>query len=167
MTPDQPPSPADSKQTLYEAAVTAIEDRSAKDAAAHRAAVPRTNTRRLLAMALVAAVGVVLLALQPAWLAGPKAPPPEPVAIAAASLRLTLVRERQRVLDFERARGRLPSTLAEAGSPLADIEYTPQSDGRFSLMAVAGDSAIVLQSSDSVGAFLGGSIRALAKRGVP
>ncbi len=167
MTPDQPPPPPDSKQTLYEAAITAIEDRSAKDAAARREAVPRTNAPRLLVLALVAAVGVVLLALQPAWLAGPKTPPPEPAGIAAASLRLTLVRERQRVLAFERERGRLPATLAETGSPLADIDYTPEGDGRFSLAARAGDSLIVLQSSDSVGAFLGGSIRALARRRAP
>jgi hypothetical protein len=165
VTPDQPPTPPDSKQILYAAAVAAIEDRSAKDAAARQRAVSRTNTPRLLVMALVAAVGVILLALQPAWLAGPRTPPPEPAGIAAASLRLTLLRERQRVLDFERERGRLPATLAEAGSPLADIDYKPQDDGRFSLAARAGDSLIVLQSNDNVGAFLGGSIRTLARRG--
>ncbi|PYP39782.1 MAG: hypothetical protein DMD43_10065 [Gemmatimonadetes bacterium] len=167
MTAEQPPAPPDSKQTLYEAARTAIDDRAAKDAAARLARTARSHPGRLGLLAAVAVAGALILILRPAWLAGPKGLPPEPPAIAVATVRLTLLRERERVLEFQRHHGRLPATLAEAGSPQSEIAYTPRHDARFSLAVEVGDSLIVLQSSDSVKAFLGGSIRTLAKRRAP
>lgn len=167
MTSGQPPAAPDSKQTLYEAARTAIDERAAKEAAAARRALTRSDPRRLGFFAALAVAGALLLILRPAWLAGPKALPPEPPAIAVASMRLTLLRERERVLEFERHHGRLPATLDEVGSQESAIAYTPLPDERFSLAVEVGDSLIVLYSSDGVKAFLGGSIRTLAKRRAP
>jgi hypothetical protein len=168
VTSEQPPAPPDSKQTLYEAARTAIDERTAKEAAAARAALAaRGNPRRLGLLAALAVAGALLLLLRPAWLAGPQALPPEPPAIAVASMRLTLLRERERVLEFERQHDRLPATLDEVGSRETAIAYSPLPEGRFSLAVEVGDSLIVLHSSDSVKTFLGGSIRTLAKRRGP
>ncbi|HEV8358534.1 MAG TPA: hypothetical protein VGQ17_17405 [Gemmatimonadales bacterium] len=157
----------DSKDVLYEAARSAIRDQSARAEAERIAAKAKTNPRRVWLMAAAGVIGLVVLILRPGWLTGPTALPPEPPAIVAASLRLTLLRERQRVLDFTVLHGRLPSSLAEAGGAAAGITFTPRALGRFELSASIGDSLIVLGSTDSVAAFLGGSLHTLARRRRP
>jgi hypothetical protein len=167
VTPQQDPAPPDSKQTLYEAARTAIDDRAAKDAAARMARTARSHPLRLGLFVILVVAGGLLLMLRPAWLVGPEIVPPEPPAVAVASARLTLLRERGRVLEFAGHHGRLPATLEEAGSSDGDVAYTPLLDARFSLALQVGDSLIVLYSSDSLKTFLGESIRTLTKRRAP
>ena len=86
-------------------------------------------------------------------------------AVAAASLRLTLIRERQRVFDFLQRTGRLPGTLVEAGGQAPGVHYTPGTDQTFSLAGEAGDSLITLHSGDSLTVFLGSSLQAVRDRG--
>jgi hypothetical protein len=155
----------DSKADLLDAAQAAIRDREEKAAEAAVAARLVPRERRIGILVLVAVAGSALLILQPTWLAGPKAPPPETPPVAAASLRLTLLRQRDYILDFHRARGRLPATLAEAGDSMPGVQYERTSDGGFRLTASAGDSVIVLRSGDSTATFLGRSIGIIRNRG--
>lgn len=156
----------DSKSNLYEAAVAAVKDREVAAAQAPRPDLVRPRRRGgmwfLLGLGLV---GGALLLWQPVWLTGPDAPPPESPALAAASLRLSLLRERRRVTDFAQQHGRLPSTLSEAGSPLPELEFQPSGRDRFTLSGRVGDSLIVLRSTDSMETFLGGSLRVIKDRG--
>jgi hypothetical protein len=157
----------DTKTNLYEAAVAAMQDvNETKAAAALKQAPERPGTWRLLLL-LLGLAGALLLLLQPEWLAGPKAPPPETPAVATASLRLTLLRERQRVFDYARANGRLPSTLIEAGSGRTDLHYQLAGAEAFSISGSAGDSLVTLYSTDSMKAFLGTSLQAIKNRGQP
>lgn len=164
--PRSPMTSRDSKVSLYEAARAAVKDREDKaeaDRATHP--VPPGRRKRMGVLGLIGIVGLALLVIRPAWLAGPRAVPEEPPALAAASLRLTLIRERQRVFDFLQRTGRLPGTLVEAGGQAPGIHYTPGTDQTFSLAGEAGDSLITLHSADSLTTFLGSSLQAVRDRG--
>jgi len=162
--PDPDPG---SKDVLYAAARSAIQDQSARAEAERLAAKRKTTPRRIGLMAVAIVIGTVLLVLRPGWLTGPDSSPPEAPAIAAASLRLTLLRERQRVEDFIGRQGHLPGSLAEAGSTLVGLTFTPGPGNRFQLSASTRDSLIVLRSTDSVAPFLGRSLHILARRKLP
>lgn len=162
---DEPGPLRDSKSNLLEAARAAVKDREEKAVADVVAARSVPRRRRMGLMGTIGIAGLVLLLLQPAWLAGPGAPPPETAPIATASLRLTLLRERQRVVDYNRRHGRLPETLADAGGSLPDIRYERTGVGEFRLVGQAGDSSVVLLSSDSMRTFLGSSLTIIKNRG--
>lgn len=156
----------DSKSSLYEAALAAVHDQNEKNAEEARSRrADKGRGVRIGVQALIGVAGLVVLLLSPEWLIGPKALPPEPPAIAAASIRLSLLRERQRVVDYGRQYGRLPESPSEAGITLAGISYVREGPDEFALSAQAGDSTIVLRSSDSLSAFLGSSLRTLRGRG--
>lgn len=163
-----PPRPArDSKSDLLEAAKAAVQER---EAAAARAAVERAGParrRRFGIELLILAAGSVLLLLRPAWLVGPDAFPHERPAVAAASLRLTLLRERERLLDYRARHGLLPPTLAEAGVLTPGLEYRRLSAQEFQLTGRAGDSVVAIGAGDSVAAFLGATLKALQHREQP
>ncbi|NOT06936.1 MAG: hypothetical protein HOP28_01900 [Gemmatimonadales bacterium] len=162
-----PPGPSrDSKTDLLRAAEEAVKDREEK-AVADRIArlTPARRRRRFQGLILLGLVGATLLTIQPTWLVGPKAPPVETPAVAAASLRLTLVRERQRIVDYRTQTGRLPATLAEAGGILETISYERVGAEDFRLSARTGDSVIVLRAADSVSTHLGKSFKVLKERG--
>lgn len=154
--------PRDSKSNLYEAALAAVKDR--QEAAQRPQARPRTRVRWVTLLLLLGLIAAILLLVRPVWLVGPKAPPAESESIVAASFRLTLLRERQRVFDYTKRHGHLPATLVEAGSPRSDIRFQTTGPLAFNLSARAGDSLITLHSSDSLGAFLGESLKAIRNR---
>jgi hypothetical protein len=156
----------DSKSSLYEAALAAVQDQDEKNAEEARSRAAATGRGiRIGVLALIGAAGLTVLLLNPEWLSGPKALPPEPPAIATASLRLSLLRERQRVVDYGRQNGRLPESSSDAGITLTGISYARQGPDGFALSAQAGDSVIVLRSSDSMSTFLGSSLLTLRDRG--
>lgn len=160
-------APKDTKSVLYEAAVQAVQDRShAAKGQAGRA--PRKRPRRVLMPLLVVieVAGAVLLLLRPNWLAGPTSIPQETPAVAAASLRVILVRERDLVLQYLRRTGSLPATLEAAGSGATGFDYIRQGN-EFSVTGHAGDSIITIRSSDSVVTFLGDSFNRLRHRNAP
>ncbi len=167
MTDDQGVAPGrDSKTNLYEAARAAIKDQETKADSERVARLSATGRRRRVGvMFLVGLVGALLLILRPVWLVGPDSVPPEAPSIAAASLRLGLLRERQRVLDYYKSRGRLPATLADAGVTMPDLLYQVQGADGFLLTGQAGDSIITLHSADSMSTFLGSSLAAIRDRG--
>jgi len=165
MPPTLPRPIRDSKSSLYEAALQAVRSQEEALAAKVRQQLSPRRRRWRVGLVVVGLAGAVLLVAQPEWLTGPRHIPPEPPGIAAASLRLTLLRERRRVQSFEAASGHLPLTLGEAGSSLADLGFEVFPPDAFQLWGQAGDSLITLRSSDSVGSFLGESLRLLRDRG--
>ena len=163
---DEVPALRDSKSSLFEAARAAVQDQNVKNAEEARArAGAKERGIRIGVLALIGVAGLVVLLLNPEWLTGPKALPPEPPAVAVASLRLSLLRERQRVVDYGRQNGRLPESSFEAGITLGGIRYAREGPDGYALSAHSGDSVIVLRSSDSMASFLGSSLLTLRDRG--
>lgn len=168
MTGHQPGhSPEDQKRALLEAAQAAVTDAEHKADEARRRKQPRTSRLSpLVSAALASGIGLYLLVVRPAWFLTPP-PPPDPPAIAAASVRLTLAREASRVHQFQADSGRLPTSMAEAGSTVSGVEYQRLNDSGYVLKAVAGGEAVSLSSRDSLPLFLGNSLRLIMARGQP
>jgi hypothetical protein len=155
------------KAALLDAAQAALADANEK-AALRRRRPTSAATRKVFAVVsvLLFSGGIYILAARPVWFFSPP-PAPETVAIQEASLRLTLVRETERVKRYRSQHGRLPNSLDEAGSPAKGLTYQRQSDSTFRLIATFGTTTIGLTSTDSVGAFLGNSLKVIASRGRP
>jgi hypothetical protein len=156
------------KQALLEAAQAAVSDARTR----HEEGRPkRTSTsgsrRTLLALGLTLfGVGVYLIAARPPWFFVPP-PPPETVEIRDASFRLTMVREAELIRRFQVAEGRLPATLAEAGSRVEGVVYEPAADGTFALRATVAGEVLAYRSTDSVSVFLGDSFGRILSRAAP
>ena len=155
------------KQALLDAAQDAVQD--AHEKAAARRGRQSTNTSRIVVTLLglaIFAVGIYILAIRPAWFFAPP-PPPESVQIQEASVRLMLVREAGRVRQYRAEHGKLPATLQETGSPVTNVDFSVQGDSTFRLVTRWGEQTIAFSSSDSVGAFLGNSLKTIVSRGRP
>ncbi len=163
-SPERKPALRDSKSNLYEAALAAVKAR--EEEAAHR---PRQKQRTripfLTILLLVALTAALLLLLRPVWLVGPEVPPVETPAISAASFRLTLLRERDRVFDYSRKNGHLPGSLSEAGVEAGNITFKSLGPDQFVLSGIVGDSLITLHSTDTMSVFLGHTLTAIRNRG--
>jgi len=160
-------SKEEQKQALLTAAQAAVQD--AHEKAAQRRDRASSNPSRIVVSVLglaIFAVGIYILAVRPAWFFTPP-PPPESVQIQEASMRLMLVREAGRVRRYRAEHGKLPISLAEAGSPLNSVVYTTQGDSTFRLMTAWGEQTISFLSTDSVGQFIGNSLKVIASRGRP
>lgn len=174
MASERPPAqparnnpPKDTKSVLYEAAVQAVQDR-AQVAKARVERSPRKKRRGTLipVLAMIGLAGAILLLVRPNWLEGPTSLPPETPAVAAASMRVVLVRERDIILRYLRRTGSLPATLEAAGGSAAGLDYV-RAGSEFSVTGHTGDSSITIHSSDSVVAFLGDSFDRLRRRSRP
>lgn len=161
------PAARDSKTDLLEAAKAVVRDRNEKAEQESARRMQPEVRRRVGVLSLLAVAGLLVIVLQPSWLNGPKALPPESPAIVEASVRLAMLREQQRVVDFLKRNGRLPATLSEAGVSLPGLGYEALPQQEFRLFAQAGDSLLVLRSSDSMTHFLGNSLREIKNRGRP
>lgn len=162
-----PVSRDEQKRALLEAAQAAVQDAHDKEAA-RRAGASTTASKTIVTVLglILFGVGIYLLAARPAWFFTPPAPP-ETMEIQEASVRLMLVREAERVKRFRVEHRRLPASLAETGSTVQGVSYLAEGDSVFRLSAALGGGAIGLASSDSVGAFLGNSLKVIASRGRP
>lgn len=158
-------SETDQKQELLHAAQAAVADAKARAEARSSDTASRSRAREILTVAglVLALTGFTLAALRPAWFLTPP-PEPEPPVIQEASVRLTLVREAQRINGWRMANGRLPDDLAEAGTPVAGLAYDRLNDSVFALSLPVGTSLITWRSTDSLSAFIGGSVATVAAR---
>ncbi|HTS87125.1 MAG TPA: hypothetical protein VMG41_01435 [Gemmatimonadales bacterium] len=102
-----------------------------------------------------------VLVLQPAWLF-PK-PPPETPALRDASLRVRMYVEIEHIDAFRTIRGRLPTTIAEAGGDGNGLVYSAAGDS-FSLSGRNGSVALTYNSSTPPHDFLGDSYRLIQQR---
>ena len=123
---------------------------------------PRPWLAILSLAALVATVGT-LTAGQPGWLV-PGWLEAESLEVSEASLRLAIVRERQRVEAYRVLHGQLPPTLEAAGGSLSGVRYVVATDGTYVLEADLGRSYVRLASTGSVEAFLGNSLEVILTR---
>lgn len=165
-TPERPAPARDSKSTLYDAAVAVLKSQEEATAARIQAAqAPRRRWRWRILLLLIGLAGAALLLWRPVWLAGPKAPTSEPPGIAAASLRLALLQERQGVADYLKLHGHPPVTLAEVGGTREDFQYQVTGPTAFQISGRAGDSLITLRSSDLMTTFLGRGLLQIRNRG--
>lgn len=161
MTSPTPPSPE--KRALIDAYESALK------ASAERRDVPAGKARRtrpvfwaMLVLTLVGAGGVAML--RPAWI-GLGKEVVEPPAVREASLRLAVALEAQRVLRYQRANGRLPSTLAEAGAVMPGVIYQPSREGIYEISAADGEIAVLYRSTGSLRTFVGNSYEVVSRRG--
>lgn len=148
-----------SKADLLQAAEAAV----SREVPGERARPSRPQTRwglvsgGLLAIALTAGW---VLGTRPEWVFPPP-PAVESPEVTVASMRMVLVRERQRVERYRQEHGRLPQTLAEAGGQLPNVEIAHDADGGYLLRATEGSMALELHSSEALETFLGNSLQVL------
>jgi hypothetical protein len=76
-----------------------------------------------------------------------------------------LVREAERIRQYQTANGQLPDSLAEAGSMVTGVRYTRLDDSTFRLSAAVGSTQIGFQSDDSPDGFLGNALKIINRRG--
>lgn len=106
----------------------------------------------------LAAAGVLCLAALYLWFASPSwlAPPAAPALGSAreeAGLRLAVVLQMQRILDYREERGRLPDVLWETGEPLPGLRYERIDARTFSLRSVGTDAPVRFTVGDSLPGF--------------
>jgi hypothetical protein len=116
-----------------------------------------------MALSVLILVGLGILIGQPTWLAGPGLPE-EPRAVQAASATLALVEAMSRVSAFREVRGSLPSSLVEAGVLNPEIRYERMDGQEFRVALAAGDSMVVLRSTDSLRTVVEHAILTLQRR---
>ena len=163
-SPGTPP-----KQALFDAAVEVMrkqsEERAAERAAEEARRREQSRVSPIIAggLTILLAVGVYVAVEQPTWLF-PPARPAESRETREASLRIGMATTMQRVERFRLMQGRLPRTLAEAGSSPSGITYEMREDDRYTLRGANGPVELTLNSGDSLPVFVGNSFRILASR---
>jgi hypothetical protein len=168
-SPTAGPSAGGNRQALFEAAVEVVrkqvEDRTAEREAEEARRREQSRVSPIIAggLTILLAVGVYVAVEQPAWLFPPP-PPVESREVQEASLRIGMATTAQRIERFRIAQGRLPRTLAEAGSSPNGITYEQREGDRYLLQGANGAAHLTLNSGDSLGRFVGNSFQILAQR---
>ena len=126
---------------------------------------PRGSKSRLLtsSLTLLALLGTYLFVLRPEWVftAVPVAEAPE---VSEASMRLALVRERQRVELYLQEHHQLPRSLAEAGGRLPGARLVASAGDRFGVTVPLAGTLLELWSTDNLETFLGNSLEVIVAR---
>ena len=158
-TPTPRPSSASERKKLideYEQSKRSEAERHSNETVQ---AIRRKRTTRMVILGSILLACLVLAFKPPAWIL----PAPQPTPTAAereASIRFAIYLQAQQIEHFRAARGRLPSTLAEVGAPLPNVQYLALSATSYQLRST-GNDAIVFNSTDSLNAFLGESMTLL------
>ena len=153
------------RQALFDAAVEVMRKQSEERAAAEARRREQSRVSPIIAggLTILLAVGVYVAVEQPTWLF-PPARPAESRETQEASLRIGLATTMQRIERFRLVQGRLPLTLAEAGSSPSGITYEMREGDRYTLRGTNGPVELTLNSGDSLPVFVGSSFRILAAR---
>jgi hypothetical protein len=166
--PGVPAGPAN-KQALFDAAVDVMrkqsQERAAERAADEARRREQTRVSPIIAagLTIILAAGIYVAVEQPTWLFPPP-PPVESLETQEASLRIGMATTMQRVERFRLAQGRLPRSLAEAGSSPTGITYEQREGDHYVLRGTNGPVRLTLNSGDSLPQFVGNSFRVLAQR---
>lgn len=113
-------------------------------------------------------VGLLAAVCIAAWIAPyPAATAPAPVdpKVERASSRMTLFLAAQSVTHFRAVRGRLPTSLAEAGVESALIVFNPGLDGSFTLSTHVRGQSVSYDSSVPLQSFLGQAEEVISQTG--
>lgn len=144
------------KRALLEAKEAAIA--SSKDSEnPDQTLIPQPRPKVLwwvFGLVVITAAGIGLA--QPEWITGTP-PVEESPEVSVASMRLALARERSLVESYYRSNGRLPATLAEAGSSATAIGYRVTGNSNYTLSYRHNGTALELRSSEPLAEFLGNS----------
>jgi len=158
------------KKQLLEAAQAAVTATPARTPDLGDPGVPKGTRWGVVGggLAVIALLAGYVLGTRPAWIY-PTEALAETTEITAASMRLALVRERQRVETFRQVNGRLPVTLAEAGAVSTNVEMLPWRGGGYLLRLANSGVALELRSDEPLEDFLGNSLQLILdrQRGTP
>jgi hypothetical protein len=158
-TPDPRPSTASESRKLvaeYEQTLKSVKEKhQVADAETER----RRKLRRVAILGIALAITAYLSLKPPAWVKPHSIPPPTPAERTAGD-RFAIYLQAQRIEAFRNNRGRLPSTMDEAGEAMPGIRYELLGNGTYALTSER-DQTIRYSSRDSLGTFLGGSMTLL------
>jgi hypothetical protein len=147
--PTQEPTLRQRKSALLEAAQAAIADQRAKQGVREPPEDSGRGHALRVALGLLLLAGSTLLIMRPSWLAGPRLPTETP-AVRAASATLALVEAVSQIRAYRQIRGVLPRSLGEAGVENPAIGYRVRGGTEFEVHLRAGDSTVVVSSTDSL-----------------
>jgi hypothetical protein len=162
-------SPSTQKQALLEAFDTVLKQQAEAREAELRESAARRRDRRQIRPSLMALAVLVLMLCsylyieRPEWLF-PSASPPESGVIKEASLRIGMANAAQHVELYRHRTGKVPATLAEAGTRVQGMVYQPVGADGWRLVGTNAGIELTLSSQDSLSRFLGNSFEVIARR---
>lgn len=133
----------------------------AREQASKKKVVPKGPPRWMLPLTLnLGVLALYFIIAQPDFLVLNPVDDPRPPAEVVEAEKRGLYMEIMKILNYQSENGRLPATLAEMGSPLAEqgVDYTVQGDSSFLLIKTVQGEPIVFDSAQDdpatwVGAF--------------
>ena len=157
--PPPHPSSASERKKLIEEYEQTKRSEAERHSTERDQAIRRKKTTRMTVMGITLAIALVLAFAPPAWIQPAPQPTPTP-AEQEASARFAIFLQAQQIEQFRATRGRLPATLEEAGQAVPGVQYLVNSGTTYQLRSIA-DRAVTYNSTDSLRAFLGGSMAQL------
>ena len=163
------PGTSTQKQALLDAFDSVLKQQAEnREAEQREEAARRRNRSRVRPAVWAAAVLALFLCTylyieRPEWLF-PASVPPESVAIQEASLRIGMANVAQHVERYRQRRGKLPSTLLEAGTQVEGITYQPLDSTEWRLIGSHGSIELTLASREPLPRFLGNSFEVISRR---
>jgi hypothetical protein len=163
------PGASPQKQALLEAFDSVLKQQAENREAELREEAARRRSRQRIRPAVWAAAVLALFLCtylyieRPEWVF-PASAPPESVAIQEASLRIGMANVAQHVERYRQRRGRLPSTLLEAGTKVEGITYQPLDSTEWRLIGSHAGIELTLASREPLTGFLGNSFEVISRR---
>jgi hypothetical protein len=136
-----------SGQEAADAVAAVLKHAAERDKAAHQRTPAKQQPRWMLPLGInLSLLAVYLLVFPPPWIQfNPIKPPPD--AERVESLHTGMFFLTVKIEAYRNANGHLPSTLAEAGIPGDDVDYTIRGDSSYVLIATVGEQTVVFDSS--------------------
>jgi hypothetical protein len=163
------PGASPQKQALLEAFDSVLKQQAENREAELREEAARRRSRQRIRPAVWAAAVLALFLCtylyieRPEWVF-PASAPPESVAIQEASLRIGMANVAQHVERYRQRRGRLPSTLLEAGTKVEGITYQALDSTEWRLIGSHAGIELTLASREPLTGFLGNSFEVISRR---
>ena len=163
------PGASPQKQALLEAFDSVLKQQAEnREADLREEAARRRSRNRVRPTVWAAAVLALFLCTylyieRPEWLF-PASVPPESIAIQEASLRIGMANAAQHVERYRQRRGKLPSTLLEAGTQVEGITYHPLDSTEWRLIGSHAGIELTLASREPLTRFLGNSFEVISRR---
>lgn len=150
----RPPSDEARGQEAADAVAAVLKHAAERDAAARAKIPPKPQSRWALPVGInLGVLALYLLAFTPDWVTVDPIPAPDPAA-RVESLRLAMYIQVKQIEAYRIENGRLPTTLAEAGTVVPGVDYVPQGT-TYLLIATAGETVLRYESSQSADDFVG------------